>query len=1643
MGFAADLKGFVSGFQTGVNIGNQLEASALRREAHEERKNASSDPNQMSPEQRELYERTRIDRRGQLGGDTGSTGGTRPSGPADLEAARKAISTIESGSAQGNYGAVGPATKTGDRAHGRYQVMGANVPSWTKKYYGESLTPEQFRANPKAQDAVFDGEFGGYLKKYGPEGASRTWFSGSPTGGDEKKDVAGTSVKGYGSRFGKLYATYLGDAPTIAGGRSDEGTKTAQSPSGATTTTAPPEQQTAMGPSRLDPGRTKGVSSWLTDVANRALAKNPGLFVVNPDTEQVRTPEQQAEYKRKGWSQTDKSYHLAGNALDLVPINPKTGKPDADYKEGYQQIASAMRDEAARMGIKNLRWGGDWKSFQDMPHWELGGTSREYAGQPGQKMAAIPPPAVGVGAPIPAPTQTAEAVPLSEEEQMPATLFARTGGAIPSPKGRPRYATGGAVKKKAAPAKPKPKVHAPPAELGTAENADAMDQYEWQWENIQRAARGQEALAAPTGGFRERPVYTASMAGNARTPAGAVYGNRYYTGQDERPGEAVAIYRNARTDPGEVRLADGSTTTMAKLTDQWKRGLAEQAAENQRVAFARDHPQGAGAPAQGPATFYGPGVTAPNGMVGGPGGLWSTETGRAGTGAKPKPPPGNFHLTGPTAGTVWNSNPGRQGSREMGQWGDTKAMTPAEMGRAPATASATPAAQQATGAGWGMGGGGGSGSSAQPAGGGFKAGGMDPAQMGGDWARLSQGGGSWQPLYQQPMAVSDQWNPAIGSSQQMATPPVGTPQRPAWGYLPNVAPFHEGGGPVYEGEGAPYYVNGGAIPDGWHYFEGGTVRSFAPGGPVDDRMDPYMGRGGSEAQHGEVEAANAARQRLENRQGTYRQGLTQGDLDRARSDPSRYGPIFREGVRAGVRAETTGSTKKAGAKPAKSSGDRKDPSTTGSIGPSPGDPGLRRPYEEQPDDIHTYQTSNRGDPGLHRDLDSVNDPNSLTPAFGPGGGGAIPSPALPPAPPGPVMPPMGGGAGDPRSAQQPLNAAGLLYQSVSDALPIQAGGRALTTPEGLSAQPAVPGGRSAAEHLGAAANTAIGGRLDPQAGGAALTGPNAAAAVPDGRSAAQYALDAIQRGSKAIGGILPARAGGRGLTMEPVAPPGMHMERQADGSLKPVPDTPAMRRGGSVPARRFAPGGPVEPNSDEARMMSDPSRYGAEPPGAIPAPGGSPAAGVSAAPVAPQQQAASARPPRPEADSGYYQKPSREEIAALNKLGLDEIQRMVQGQGADQMQNPATAQAPGPAVGADPRQAVAGNAFGSNTMAPTPEVMQQAYQTVDPEGKLSTDELQLKTLQDLHDFWVSQGRTDKAATAAASVLLYGKKVAATSGAMALSAVQDGNVLRAAQWLSKGYAHIPNGESVRFEQNPDDPGKITYWKIGPDGKETQPRTEVGADEIGAMAKQMASGSGWLQETIVAAHGGRGGSARTPEQIQAQRDAEHERARKEKDTDYERTRADRQKDTEASREYARTEYERRREERLKEKGDKPGPEDEKPIFEARQAADAARDAYKVAEEDGDPDKMKAAKTAYDAAASKLYRALPQKDRDLRIARMGHNKFSLTGDTPAAAPGVTPATAPAGSDAAPPMAGARRAADGNWYVQQGGKWNRVDPG
>lgn len=118
-----------------------------------------------------------------------------------LAAAREQVARQES-AGSGGYRALGPVLESGDRAYGRYQVMGSNIADWTKRAIGTALTSEQFLNMPQVQDKVFDHIFGGYIERFGMEGAAQAWFGGAgAVGKTGRTDALGTSVGDYGDRF--------------------------------------------------------------------------------------------------------------------------------------------------------------------------------------------------------------------------------------------------------------------------------------------------------------------------------------------------------------------------------------------------------------------------------------------------------------------------------------------------------------------------------------------------------------------------------------------------------------------------------------------------------------------------------------------------------------------------------------------------------------------------------------------------------------------------------------------------------------------------------------------------------------------------------------------------------------------------------------------------------------------------------------------------------------------------------------------------------------------------------------------------------------------------------------------------------------------------------------------------------------------------------------------------------------------------------------------------------------------------------------------------------------------------------------------------------------------------------------------------
>ena len=116
------------------------------------------------------------------GSSSGGSGSkTADAIPSDGSAADNLATRIETKGQSDPYDVLGPVTKSGDRAYGKYQVIGDNIPSWTKEVLGVEMTPDEFLDDPAAQDKVARAKLGQYIQQTGsPQDAASMWLTGKP-----------------------------------------------------------------------------------------------------------------------------------------------------------------------------------------------------------------------------------------------------------------------------------------------------------------------------------------------------------------------------------------------------------------------------------------------------------------------------------------------------------------------------------------------------------------------------------------------------------------------------------------------------------------------------------------------------------------------------------------------------------------------------------------------------------------------------------------------------------------------------------------------------------------------------------------------------------------------------------------------------------------------------------------------------------------------------------------------------------------------------------------------------------------------------------------------------------------------------------------------------------------------------------------------------------------------------------------------------------------------------------------------------------------------------------------------------------------------------------------------------------------------
>lgn len=113
----------------------------------------------------------------------------------------------------------------------------------------------------------------------------------------------------------------------------------------------------------------KGIHPDLVKILNEAIKRYDFSVLCG-----LRTIEEQKTLVAEGKSQTMNSKHLTGDAVDLAPYPVVWGDVDK-----FKDLALIVLEIASQMGI-GIRYGGNWKSFKDYPHFELKSSSKLPSG---------------------------------------------------------------------------------------------------------------------------------------------------------------------------------------------------------------------------------------------------------------------------------------------------------------------------------------------------------------------------------------------------------------------------------------------------------------------------------------------------------------------------------------------------------------------------------------------------------------------------------------------------------------------------------------------------------------------------------------------------------------------------------------------------------------------------------------------------------------------------------------------------------------------------------------------------------------------------------------------------------------------------------------------------------------------------------------------------------------------------------------------------------------------------------------------------------------------------------------------------------------------------------------------------------------
>lgn len=117
----------------------------------------------------------------------------------------------------------------------------------------------------------------------------------------------------------------------------------------------------------------KNVDPKLISICNE-LIKRIDFTVI----EGYRTTERQQELYKKGFSKIDgitkkgKHNYSPSLAIDIIPYekghNPFDGSKKSEAM--FENLAKEFKQVAKELNIE-VTWGGDWKGFRDLPHFQI------------------------------------------------------------------------------------------------------------------------------------------------------------------------------------------------------------------------------------------------------------------------------------------------------------------------------------------------------------------------------------------------------------------------------------------------------------------------------------------------------------------------------------------------------------------------------------------------------------------------------------------------------------------------------------------------------------------------------------------------------------------------------------------------------------------------------------------------------------------------------------------------------------------------------------------------------------------------------------------------------------------------------------------------------------------------------------------------------------------------------------------------------------------------------------------------------------------------------------------------------------------------------------------------------------------------